>query len=346
MNKIIPFCLLAGVLALSACHSKREEKPSVLVQTQLMQQKTLERTVSTFGTLNANTNATTTVSVSRAVQVQSINVTTGEAVKKGKTLLTLATASMDTSSYQQAVAEQTAAQKNLDRTQRLFTLQLATQSDLETAKKSLMAATGNLAMLTAQGAGLAQQQITAPYDGLVLSVSVKPGDRIAANTALLELAPQNGLTAQLGVRPEDRNKLKTGMQVELHSVFDGQEDAWGTIQSIASIVDPITRLIPVAVSIDRVDTMPLLGGLAINAEIILESQKSWVVSRSAVLHDEKGYYIYQIRQQKAHRVDIIPGIETAKMIAIDGEFNPKEAVVVLGNYELEEGMAVREAAAS
>ena len=45
-------------------------------------------------------------------------------------------------------------------------------------------------------------------------------------------------------------------------------------------------------------------------------------------------------------MNVIPGIETANVIAIDGQFNPKEAVVVLGNYELEDGMAVREAAAS
>jgi hypothetical protein len=53
--------------------------------------------------------------------------------------------------------------------------------------------------------------------------------------------------------------------------------------------------------------------------------------------------VFQVPGGTAHRINVIAGPETQGMIPIAGGINPHLAVVVLGNYELQEGMAVREA---
>jgi len=41
-------------------------------------------------------------------------------------------------------------------------------------------------------------------------------------------------------------------------------------------------------------------------------------------------------------VDVITGIESKGLIGVSGSLDPQQPVVVLGNYELKDGMTVRE----
>ena len=70
--------------------------------------------------------------------------------------------------------------------------------------------------------------------------------------------------------------------------------------------------------------------------------KSWVVPRNAVLQDEQGAYIYQIKQNHAVRTSVQIGLQTNASTAISGAINPNLNIVTLGNYTLEDGMDVRE----
>ena len=62
----------------------------------------------------------------------------------------------------------------------------------------------------------------------------------------------------------------------------------------------------------------------------------------AVLTDANGAYIFQVSGGKAHRVTVTSGAESQGMVAISGGIDPHVPVVVLGNYELQEGMQVRQ----
>jgi hypothetical protein len=64
-----------------------------------------------------------------------------------------------------------------------------------------------------------------------------------------------------------------------------------------------------------------------------------------VLTDARGAYVFQVAAGKARRVDVTPGTESAGLVAISGALDPALPVVVLGNYELQDGMPVREGAA-
>jgi hypothetical protein len=61
-----------------------------------------------------------------------------------------------------------------------------------------------------------------------------------------------------------------------------------------------------------------------------------------VLRDAKGDYIFQVTGSKAERVPVKTGIETDKYTEIIGPIDTKRRIVTVGNYELQDGMAVRE----
>jgi hypothetical protein len=79
----------------------------------------------------------------------------------------------------------------------------------------------------------------------------------------------------------------------------------------------------------------------VRAVVKVGQHLSWAVPRAAVLTDPAGAYIFQISGGKAHRVNVTSGGESQGLVAISGSIDPHLPVVVLGNYELQEGMQVK-----
>jgi hypothetical protein len=82
----------------------------------------------------------------------------------------------------------------------------------------------------------------------------------------------------------------------------------------------------------------------VEAAITLGAGDAWSVPRQAVLSDEQGSYLFQVAGGHAHRVAVKVLGETAQTYGVDGRIDPALPVVVLGNYELRDGMPVREGA--
>jgi membrane fusion protein, multidrug efflux system len=67
--------------------------------------------------------------------------------------------------------------------------------------------------------------------------------------------------------------------------------------------------------------------------------------REAVLTDANGPYVFQIAAGKAKRLAVTIVGEAGDKTVITGPLDPTRKIVVTGNYELSDGMAVREEAA-
>ncbi|MGH7000761.1 MAG: hypothetical protein ACREEA_04585, partial [Stellaceae bacterium] len=98
--------------------------------------------------------------------------------------------------------------------------------------------------------------------------------------------------------------------------------------------------------IDVTQTARLVPGTPVSVVIILSRHDGWVVPRNAVLRDDRGSYIFQVVSGHAKRVDVNTGIETDQLTEVSAPFDPSLKVVASGNYELRDGMAVREASSA
>jgi membrane fusion protein (multidrug efflux system) len=111
---------------------------------------------------------------------------------------------------------------------------------------------------------------------------------------------------------------------------------------VHGMVNPQTQLVDVVVRISSGDLLP---GMRVKGEITLATRTGWAVPRSAVLRDGNGDYLYQVRDGVAHRVAITVESDGDRLLGISGSgLDPSLKVVAQGNYELHDGMAVREAA--
>ena len=107
------------------------------------------------------------------------------------------------------------------------------------------------------------------------------------------------------------------------------------------MINPLTRLVDVDIELHSTAS-GLLPGMQVRGMIALDNQESWVVPRSAVLGDAQGAFLFQVRDGHAQRIPVTVWIENGSSMAVSGTLDSSLKVVVSGNYELQDGMMVRE----
>jgi len=335
----LPGLLLALLFASSRLlAAEATPAPSVQIETVALKQQAMSDTVSGYGVVSPDTRSLHTVSLPRPGRIASLSVSAGQVVKKGEVLLDFATAADATLAYLHAREAVNFARGELARTKQLVAQQLATQSQLAAAKKALAEAEAALQAQQRIGAGRAQERVTAPFDGVVTSVLAAQGERLATGAPLLTLARGGKSRVILGIEPDQVARVHPGMAVEVAPVFDRERKLTGRVAQVFGVIDPQTQFVDVLVELQGQVLMP---GTKVRAKIRLDSRTAWVVPRSAVLQDARGAYIFQVHGGRAQRIDVRAGLEQDGLIAVRGAFVAGEPVVSLGNYELQDGMAVR-----
>jgi membrane fusion protein, multidrug efflux system len=341
-TRIVAWTLLAasglGSPALAA-----DDPPSVLVRAQAPQRARLTETLVGYGVVAPETSRVSAVSVPRGGLIATLRVSVGQVVRQSDPLLELQTDPTANQDYQQAVNEVEYARGEFDRAQSLAEQQLVNQTQVAAAKKALADAQAHLAAQAKLGTESLAETLRAPFDGVVISIAVAQGERIAAGAPLLRLAATDRLRAELGVEPADASRVKAGMPVRVVSVFDERKSIETTVAQVQGVINPQTQLVDVVASFSNTGRMKLLPGTRVRGLIGVDSATTWVVPRQAVLRDDRGAYLFQIRDGRARRVDVVAGITSDEQMGVDGPIDPAEKIVVLGNYELSDGMQVREA---
>ncbi len=129
----------------------------------------------------------------------------------------------------------------------LFTI----QQNLETAREELETAEKNLANCRA----------TAPIDGMVIGLTIQPGDEIPANTAVVTISDTSVITVTANVDERNISYIKPGMMVQL--------DQWGNpgfgmveTVSMSSTVNNGVATYPITISADNSE-----GNLQVNSYV-------------------------------------------------------------------------------
>lgn len=301
--------------------------------------KTISATVTTYGSVITQPGKNHAVSVAYETRVQHVLVAPGESVIAGQPLVQIDPSPQTQLQLAQAQSAAQAAQKELQQTQQKFNLKLATNQDLGQAKKNAESAKLQLQTLEKQGAGN-ERKVKAEMAGLVGKVDVQDGQIVQAGSPLVELVVQSEIEVKLGVEPEDVKQLQLGQPVTLYQVhLANAQPLQGKVQLITQRVDPSTHLVDVYVSLPN-DPGLLLDSY-FRAELQTEVHDALVAPRSAVLPDGDKHILYTMKNQHAVRHEVQVGIEnTHEIELIAKDLRPGEPVVVDGNYELSDGMAI------
>lgn len=314
------------------------DAPSVLVKTELPKQGARPDALVAYGTAVPAIDGGLTLSLPQEGRVLRIAVTPGERVAKGDKLIWFGASAAVSSSYQQAASAVTLATMQRANAAQLLSQQLATRDQLAQADKALADARSTLEALRREGASQANQDLTAPFDGIVATIPVAAGDRVQPNAPLLTLTRLDGLVVTVGIDPAQHGRVRPGQPVHL-TALSGEAPLDGQVLRVDGVLNPKTRMVDADIA---VPLGSVLSGAAFRADITVGSLKGWLLPHASVLTDGQGAFVFQIAAGRAVRVAVTPQGISSDADIVTGPLDPARKLVVSGNYQLDDGAAVRE----
>lgn len=319
--------------------------PSVLVTTETPRQGSVPRTVTVYGTIQAAPSGSQTLSLLRAGRVMRVLAAPGEAVKKGQPLLDVIPDPSSVAMYDQAVAALDLARGQRSRTAQMLRQHLATRDQLAQTDKAVSDAQATLEALKRAGGGSGPQTLTSPFNGVVVALPAAPGAAAAPGAPLVTVARSDQLIASTGLEPDRRPLVAPGQRAEVKPL-DGGVTIAGRVRSVGAMLDPVSRLVPVLVSIDPKGAPSLIPGLLAGEPVRVIVQtgalRGWFVPRDAVQSDADGHYLFQLAGDKAVRVNVTVVGTAGGTTIVAGPVQPSRPLVTSGNYQLHNGGLVRQ----
>jgi membrane fusion protein (multidrug efflux system) len=341
----IAVVLVAGALAWIVQRfgvEKAEKKTGPVAQVQVakLKRKTITEKVIVYGSVVAQPGKTHSLSVAFETRVRHVLVAPGQFVQENDPLVEIELSPGAQVQFEQAKNATEAARKELKQTQERFNLKLATNQDLSAAEKTASDAEAQLTSLQRAGAG-GDNRIHSDMSGVIAKVDAQDGQIVPPGGPLVEIVAENEIEVKLGVEAEDLSAAQEGAPITIVPVNDpSAAKVQGKIRLITRRIDPATRLVDVYVALPE-GTKLLLDGY-VRGEIQRTEKDTLVVPRSAVLPNEsREFEVFTVANDRATRHTVKIGAENpTEMQVIADDLHDGDLVVTVGNYELEDGMAV------
>jgi len=324
----------------TADKAESSQGPIASVKVVPVKKGTLAEEITVYGTIVPAAGAVQTITVPFESRVRRMLVTEGQQVSRGDPLLEIEPSPETNLQIQQARNDYESAKKALEYMQQRFDLKLATNDQLLQAKQALEQAQAKLESMRRRGSESAQI-LHADVTSLISKLAVQEGAIVAAGNPLIEMVLQTRLEARLGVEPEDSDRVKPGQEVSLARVnAPGTENIVGRIHKISRAADATTRLVQLFTELPS--TSKFLLGEYVLGKVPIASADGFIVPRSAVLPEEDHYVLFTVKDGRAREHTVRVDLENEKEVTvIANDLHTGEPVVILGNYELKDGMAVK-----
>jgi len=314
--------------------------PIARVRVVSLNQETIVQTIPAYGSVIASPDGAQTIVAPFECRIRSVRATSGQRIEAGDILVKVDPSPEAFLLLETARSAFELSKKALANTQERFDLKLITNQDLLQAQQAQQEAQRRLSSLEGRGLGR-DGKISAPYSGIISKIDVQEGSLVTTGGLLLEISADNKLEARLGIEPEDMPLVKVGQPVSLEPVSRrGNTPLSAQIRLVSRSVDPTIGLVNVFVPLPANGNI-LLGDY-LKAQITVASKKALVVPRKALLPAGDHQVIFTINEGHAVRHIVQTGLESGDAIeVICADLYPGDDVVVQGNYELADGMAIQ-----
>jgi membrane fusion protein, heavy metal efflux system len=281
-----------------------EQMKSIDIQIGSIEKKQLTASLRANGILKVPNQNKANVTTLVAGTVRSILVQTGNTVKKGQVIATVASTGLI--SLQEEFLDVSAKTA-------LAEIELTRQKELQqgnaTALKTLQTSEANLKSLKAKKTSLQKQleliginpnslntenmqsvvSILSPIEGSVSNVMVNIGTYVDANNAIAEIIDNSQLHLDLYVYEKDLSKLKVSQTIHFTLTNNPGREYDADIYAISNTFEPNTKAVAVHASV-KGDKSGLIDGMSITALVSLASATVTAVPIDAIVnHDGKDY---------------------------------------------------------
>ena len=308
---------------------------SVAVVTVPVQQKPIAVQVEALGTARANEAVDVTSKTGN--KVIAVRFDEGQWVRRGQVLIELDGAQdrADLAAAEAALAESRSA---YERSRGLYTQQAVSQSQLEQIEATLK---GNQARVAAAEARVADTVIRAPFDGRVGLRRVSVGALVSPGTVITTLDDTRTMKLDFDVPEAFLAILKPGLAVAAKSIAYPEESFDGTVESVDSRVDPVTRSIKVRARLPNPGGL-LRPGMFLTVVVSREPLPGLVVPEQALVPERGEVYVFVVVDGRALRRVVAIGRRTPGEVEILAGVAAGERIVIEGTQKIRDGSVVHE----
>jgi membrane fusion protein (multidrug efflux system) len=323
-------------IARRASSDEALRRPAPLVSTVKPTRENLVRTLTYNGDVlpyqQANIFAKVTGTLER------VHVDMGDFVKQGTLLATI-----DSTELVQQVLQTSATYQNAlinyERTKELAAQNLLAKQDLDNASAAMTVAKANYDNAVTK---LSYARITAPFSGIITKRNLDPGAVVTSNNStlftLMDLERVKVITSVPEKDVPTLEKVKSA-----HVTVDALPGRVfrGEVSRLSQAIDLNTRTMPVEIDIQN-PSHELKPGMFATVTLSAEEHKNaLVLPIQAVLSDDQGQFTFVVQNSKVTKVYVKPGWEINNQLEITGGLSGSEDVVVSGQQQLRDGVAVR-----
>lgn len=338
--------LLLCVFLLSACGGGESSGPArpgargpagpVKVQLRSVDAVQWVDQIEALGTTQANESLTITAKVTETVQ--RVNFSDGEQVEAGAVLVEL-TGAGEVAALKEAQSAYSEAQKQYTRFAGLVEQGTVTRAQLDTQVAMRDQARARMDAIRAR---LSDRVITAPFGGVLGFRQVSQGTLVTPGTAITTLDDVSILKLDFSIPEIFLGSIGVDAKVIARSSAFADEEFIGTVRSVGSRVDPLTRAVTVRAHIDNASGR-LKPGMLLTVRLATPGRATLAVDEISVVQTGTQAFVYRVdAESKAQRVDVQIGARQGGRVEILSGLNAGDRVVAEGLVKLRPGMQVSE----
>ena len=325
----------------AATAAEEEAKPVARVTTCLLERRVISRTLQAFGVVALAPSGETTTAAPYDCIIRKINVAVGTPVAASQVLLEIDSSPDAKLALDSARSVLGLATRVLTAAQERYDLKLATSQELLAAQQAEADARLKLTSLEARGLG-GDGLLRSAAAGVISRLDLQAGAFATTGTPLITVSHESHLEARVGLEAKDLPNVTSGQAVVLTSANRGDgERIVSVVRNSGRALDATTGAAEVRVPVPS--GAPLLLGEHVVASIeVARKEDALVVPRSAVLLEDDKHVLFVVRDGRAVKREVNVGLTNDAQVEVSGAgLQAGDVVVTLGNYELEDGMAVQ-----
>ena len=290
--------------------------------------------VEALGTTQANESVTLSAKVTDTVR--RVNFEDGDYVEAGAVLIEL-TNQEEEALLAEARANLDDAESQLRRLQDLSGRGLTSASELDVARSRAGASQARLNSIVAR---LRDRLIQAPFSGVLGFRQVSPGTMLTPNTPITSIDDISVIKLDFTVPETFIGAMAPGAKIVAKSVSFPDRKFDGTVRTVGSRVDPVTRAVTVRAHIDNKDKS-LRPGMLLTVEVVTAERAALVVPEGSVFQVQNRAYVYRVDGDTVHQQQIEVGGRRFGVVEVLGGLNEGDPIVIEGIIKLREGARVR-----
>jgi len=290
--------------------------------------------VEALGTALANESVTLTAKVTDTVR--RVNFEDGDYVEAGAVLIEL-TNQEEEALLAEARANLDDAESQLRRLEDLSGRGLTSASELDVARSRAGATQARLNSIVAR---LRDRLIQAPFSGMLGFRQVSPGTLLSPNTAITSIDDISVIKLDFTIPETFMGTMSPGAKIIAKSVSFPDRNFEGTVRTVGSRVDPVTRAITVRALIENKDRA-LRPGMLLTVSVVTAERTALVVPEGSVFQVQNRAYVYAVDGDTVHQRQIEVGGRKFGVVEVLSGLQEGDLIVTEGIIKLREGARVR-----